>query len=201
MKIQQSFVLSDPNLPDCPIVYASDRFCHLSGYPRHEVENRNCRFLQGPQTDPRTVETIRTAVAEGRPCTVRLLNYRKDGTPFWNSLHVSPVRNAEGKITYFVGVQLDVSEAVNVPPAEASKDTVPAAKTVSASFAQVGAGEADGAPVPCPAAEFVNNNARVLQLGAAGAVKVAVRGLQSATLHRRMADGSSACSTPSPSLQ
>lgn len=110
-RIQQSLVLADPSLPDTPIVHASDVFCELTGYSREEVVGRNCRFLQGPDTDPESVREIREAIQAERPCTVRILNYRKDDTPFWNHLHVAPVRSATGKVAYFVGVQLDVSIA------------------------------------------------------------------------------------------
>nr|AML76523.1 putative LOV domain-containing protein [Scouleria aquatica] len=110
-RIQQSLVLADPSLPDTPIVHASDVFCELTGYSREEVVGRNCRFLQGPGTDPEAVREIREAIEGEKPCTVRILNYRKDNTPFWNHLHVAPVRSATGKVAYYVGVQLDVSDA------------------------------------------------------------------------------------------
>nr|AML78693.1 putative LOV domain-containing protein [Calliergon cordifolium] len=109
-RIQQSFVLSDPNLPDMPIVYASDLFCDLTGYSREEVVGRNCRFLQGPDTDPEDVQKIREAVKEEQACTVKILNYRKDKTPFYNYLQVSPVRNCGGKVAFYVGVQLEMGE-------------------------------------------------------------------------------------------
>nr|AML78595.1 putative LOV domain-containing protein [Takakia lepidozioides] len=110
-QIQQSFVLVDPNLPDMPIVHASDGFCELTGYSQEEVVGHNCRFLQGPDTDPVIVQQIRDSIEAKRPCTVRILNYRKDKRPFWNHLHISPVRSACGKVAFFVGVQLDVSAA------------------------------------------------------------------------------------------
>nr|AML79647.1 putative LOV domain-containing protein [Mougeotia sp. BC-2016] len=116
VKIQQSFVLADPHLPDMPIVHASDVFCQLSGYSREEVVGRNCRFLQGPGTDTEAVNKIREAVNAEQSCTVRLLNYKKDGTPFWNSLHIAPVRNCQGKVAFYCGVQLDVSLADKVDP-------------------------------------------------------------------------------------
>lgn len=108
-RIKQSFVLSDPHLPDMPIVYASDMFLELTGYARHEVLGHNCRFLSGLDTDPATQYQIKEYIRTEQPCTVRILNYRKDKTPFWNLLHISPVRNASGKVAYFVGVQIDDS--------------------------------------------------------------------------------------------
>ncbi|MCX6629853.1 MAG: SpoIIE family protein phosphatase [Candidatus Solibacter sp.] len=69
----------------------------------------DCRFLQGPGTDPATVDTLRSAIREKREVTVQLLNYRKDGTPFWNRLSITPVRDASGTVTHFIGVQSDVT--------------------------------------------------------------------------------------------
>ncbi|KAG9134458.1 hypothetical protein Leryth_019922 [Lithospermum erythrorhizon] len=106
-RIKQSFVLTDPCLPDMPIVYASDAFLRLTGYARHEVLGRNCRFLSGPDTDPSTGFLIKESIESERACTVRILNYRKEETSFWNYLHISPVRNASAKIAYFVGVQIN----------------------------------------------------------------------------------------------
>nr|AML78801.1 putative LOV domain-containing protein [Lunularia cruciata] len=110
-RIQQSFVLADPHIPDMPIVHASDLFLHLTGYSREEVVGRNCRFLQGPDTDPAAVAQIRASIKEEKPCSVRILNYRKDKRPFWNLLHISPVRSCGGKVAFFVGVQLQVMAA------------------------------------------------------------------------------------------
>nr|AML77845.1 putative LOV domain-containing protein [Zygnemopsis sp. BC-2016] len=110
-RIQQSFVLADPHLPDNPIVHVSDAFLELTGYSREDVVGRNCRFLQGPGTSQETVQEIRQAVKQEKPCTVRILNYRRDGMPFWNSLHVSPVRRCDGQVAFFCGVQLDITAA------------------------------------------------------------------------------------------
>nr|AML77426.1 putative LOV domain-containing protein [Narcissus viridiflorus] len=104
-RIKQSFVLTDPNLPDMPIVYASDTFLNLTGYSRHEVLGRNCRFLNGPGTDVEALQEIKDGIQAQQACKVRMLNYRKDGSSFWNLLHISPVRNATGKIAYYVWVQ------------------------------------------------------------------------------------------------
>ncbi|CAA6666201.1 unnamed protein product [Spirodela intermedia] len=97
-RIKQSFVLTDPHFPGMPIVYASDAFLSLTGYSRHEVLGRNCRFLSGPETDDEALQQLRESIEASNPCTVRILNYRKDRSTFWNILHVSPVRNATGKI-------------------------------------------------------------------------------------------------------
>ena len=107
---QRSFCVSDPRLPDNPIVWASDAFLRMTGYARDEVVGRNCRFLQGPKTDSKQVDQIRSAVAEERECLVTLLNYRKDGQTFWNQFFIAPLKDSEGRVTYYVGVQVDVSE-------------------------------------------------------------------------------------------
>nr|AML76295.1 putative LOV domain-containing protein [Araucaria sp. BC-2016]AML77868.1 putative LOV domain-containing protein [Agathis robusta] len=108
-RIQQSFVLADPHLPDMPIVYASNLFLLLTGYSRDEVLGKNCRFLQGRDTNQEDITKIRQSIETEQPCTVRLLNYRKNGNPFWNLLHMAPVRNASGKVAFYVGVQLDAT--------------------------------------------------------------------------------------------
>lgn len=103
---QQNFVLSDPRLPDNPIVYATPGFYELTGYTRDQVLGRNCRFLQGAGTDRRAVDVIRTAVANGTDATVCLLNYKADGTPFWNQLFVAALRDSDDCIVNYVSVCL-----------------------------------------------------------------------------------------------
>ena len=107
--LRHTFTVTDPTLPDNPIVYASDGFLKMTGYSKEEVINRNCRFLQGKDTDPKKVQEIRDAVAKGKRVSVRFLNYRKDGTPFWNLLTVAPVMLSDGKVAKFIGVQVDVT--------------------------------------------------------------------------------------------
>ena len=107
---QQNFAVSDPSLPDNPIVYASGGFLQLTGYAMSQVIGRNCRFLQGPGTDPKAVDRIRRGVAEGVDTSVCLLNYKADGTPFWNQFFVASLRDADGSIVNYVGVQCEVNE-------------------------------------------------------------------------------------------
>jgi PAS domain S-box-containing protein len=109
---QQNFAISDPTLPDNPIVYVSQGFLDLTGYTLDQVLGRNCRFLQGPGTDQSAVEVIRKGIAEGVDTSVCLLNYKADGTPFWNQFFVAALRDAENNIVNFVGVQCEVSKAV-----------------------------------------------------------------------------------------
>ncbi|WP_435360771.1 PAS domain-containing protein [Haloarchaeobius sp. DFWS5] len=102
-------VITDSNQQDNPILYANDGFSRLTGYDRDTVVGRNCRFLQGEDTDTETVDALRTAIAEERSLTVDLLNYRVDKTPFWNRVSVAPVCD-DGVVTHYVGFQQDVSE-------------------------------------------------------------------------------------------
>jgi PAS domain S-box-containing protein len=99
---QQNFVLSDPRLPDNPIVFATPGFYKLTGYTPEQVLGRNCRFLQGPGTDPKTVDIIRKAIATGSDCTVCILNYKADGTPFWNQFFVAALRDSDNCIVNYV---------------------------------------------------------------------------------------------------
>jgi PAS domain S-box-containing protein len=108
--VSQGILITDAFAPDHPIIYASPGFERLSGYSAADVMGRNCRLLQGADTDPASLSSLRSAIREGRDCAVDLLNYRKDGTTFWNHLALSPVRDAEGHVVNFVGVQTDVTE-------------------------------------------------------------------------------------------
>ncbi len=103
-------VVTDPRRGDNPIVWANGAFLALTGYGRDELYGHNCRRLQGPLTDRTTVEALREAIAQGRSFECELLNYRKDGTPFWNGMTVNPVHDAEGAILYFFSAQADMTE-------------------------------------------------------------------------------------------
>uniref|UniRef100_A0A126WXU9 non-specific serine/threonine protein kinase n=1 Tax=Austrobaileya scandens TaxID=13351 RepID=A0A126WXU9_9MAGN len=109
-RIEKNFVITDPRLPDNPIIFASDSFLELTEYTREEILGRNCRFLQGPETDKGTVSQIRDAIMEQREVTVQLINYAKSGRKFWNLFHLQPMRDQKGELQYFIGVQLDGSD-------------------------------------------------------------------------------------------
>src|SRR3954451_21073467 len=102
-------VLTDPRLADDPVVYANQAFLDMTGYAAGDVLGRNCRFLHGPETRPEAIDELRRAERERRPATVELLTYRKDGSAFWNRVHVSPVRDEDGEVVRLVGVHVDVS--------------------------------------------------------------------------------------------
>lgn len=103
-------VISDMSQSEEPIIYCNPAFEKITGYPREETIGRNCRFLQGEETDPIAVDTIRQAISAGKECQVILINYRKDGTPFWNELTLSPVRDDTGQVTHYIGIQYDISD-------------------------------------------------------------------------------------------
>jgi PAS domain S-box-containing protein len=102
-------LITDPNQPDNPIVFVNTAFSRLTGYGHDEIIGRNCRFLQGLETDAADVAKVRSAVARRVPIEIELLNYKKDGEAFWNRLLVSPVFDRDGALTYFFASQFDVT--------------------------------------------------------------------------------------------
>ena len=109
---RRSFVITDPTLPDNPIVFASGGFLSLTGYKLEQVLGRNCRFLQGPRTDARAVGKIREAIKHGTDVQICLLNYKIDSTTFWNHFFIAALRDDAGDVVNFLGVQIEVSERV-----------------------------------------------------------------------------------------
>lgn len=103
-------VIADATQSGLPIIYANQAFAQMTGYEQAEILGHNCRFLQGEETDPEVVEKIRQRLSEQRDVHVTLRNYRKDGSLFWNDLYIAPVRNPDGHLTHFVGVQHDISK-------------------------------------------------------------------------------------------
>lgn len=107
-------IITDPALPDNPIIYCNTGFTRLTGYHTDEVIGRNCRFLQGEETDHSVVRELSTKVANGESCQAILKNYRKDGSAFWNRLSISPVYSSDGMLRNFIGIQTDASEGVEL---------------------------------------------------------------------------------------
>ena len=113
-----SMSVADPGRPGCPLVHVNAAFTRLTGYTLADSVGRNCRFLQGPMTDPLAAEAVGEAVREGREAAVEILNYRRDGTPFWNGLRISPVRDGRGRTVALLGMQEDVTALHNARAAE-----------------------------------------------------------------------------------
>lgn len=105
-----AMIVTDARQADNPIIFANDAFLRLSGYSQDEVIGRNCRFLQGPDTADETLDRMRAAIAAGEDFDCEVLNYRKDGSSFWNALYISPVRDEAEAIRYYFGSQIDVSD-------------------------------------------------------------------------------------------
>ncbi|RXI97821.1 PAS domain-containing protein [Anaerobacillus alkaliphilus] len=102
-------LITDPTKEDNPILYSNPAFREISGYSHEEVVGKNCRFLQGKDTNAETVTEIRNAILSGKTFKGEILNYRKSGDPFWNELIVNPVYGQYGKLEYFVGIQNDIT--------------------------------------------------------------------------------------------
>lgn len=113
-RMSTGMVVSDPNQPDGPITYCNPAFTALTGYSPGEVMGRSCRFLQGPDTDLAVIAELRAAIKEGRPFKGTLLNYKKDGSTFWNDLTVTPIFNSDGRLIQFVGLQEDITARVRM---------------------------------------------------------------------------------------
>ena len=107
--LAEVFCLTDPNRPDNPVILASEAFSTVTQYGLNYSIGRNCRFLQGPRSDPRSLRRISEACRTGRPITEVFLNYHRDGSPFMNMLTISPLVDGDGKVRYFLGSQIEVS--------------------------------------------------------------------------------------------
>lgn len=108
-------VITNPRLPDNPLVAANRAFCALTGYPADEILGRNCRFLAGEGTEPWQSQKVRDAIHSLRPALTELLNYRRDGTSFRNALLIAPLFDGDGKIAWFIGSQVEVGNGPAAP--------------------------------------------------------------------------------------
>ena len=109
-------IVTDARAPDNPIAWVNEALLRLTGYEPHELLGRNCRLLQGPATDADAIARIRAAVAAEEPISTEILNYRRDGTSFWNAMTITPVRDADG-IAYFYAAQADVTHTRQIEDA------------------------------------------------------------------------------------
>ncbi len=109
MKTRMAMAFSDPNLPDCPLVLINPAFSDVTGYDSANALGRNCRFLQGPETERGAIDSIRAALTARQPINQELYNYRRDGSGFWNALFISPIFDDSGALAYFFASQVDVS--------------------------------------------------------------------------------------------
>lgn len=107
-------VIAEQEGDDNILIYANAAFEHLTGYLQEEILYQDCRFLQGDDRDQAALLEIKSAIKEGRPARVVVRNYRKDGTLFWNELSITPILNDEDQLTYFIGIQHDVSELMRL---------------------------------------------------------------------------------------
>ena len=115
--------ITDATQPHNPIIYCNPAFESITGFPAEEVKGRNCKFLQGKDTDLAVVEQIRQALRTKQECQVVLKNYRKDGTAFWNELKISPVCDRNGRLTNFIGVQTDITSRIESEAALKASET------------------------------------------------------------------------------
>lgn len=106
-------IISDALQKDHPIIYFNPAFQELTGYLPEEILGKNCRFLQSADTDQESIAKLREAVKKGESCQVTLRNYKKDGTLFWNELYINPIKNQEGLVTHYIGIQNDITKRKN----------------------------------------------------------------------------------------
>jgi PAS domain S-box-containing protein len=127
--------VSNALLPDCPLVYVNPAFEAMTGYSLEESVGRNCRFLQGEDRDQPGLTLVRQALQARREVTAVIRNYRKDGSPFWNELSISPIFNRDGQLTHFVGIQMDVTARVDFEAALRESEKLAAVGRLAASIA------------------------------------------------------------------
>ncbi|MDE1916576.1 MAG: PAS domain-containing protein [Sphingomonadales bacterium] len=121
---QVAAVISNPRLPDNPIIDCNGAFEALTGYTRDEVIGRNCRFLTGPGSEPALIEALREGIRDHRPVMVEILNYRKNGTPFRNAVMVAPLFDSDGQLEYFLGSQMEIPEDHDASRVNAAREKV-----------------------------------------------------------------------------
>lgn len=124
-------VISNPRLPDNPIIAVNDAFCALTGYRDDEIIGRNCRFLAGPATEPWLTDRIRQGTRDRKPTLVEILNYKRDGQPFRNAVLVAPVFLPDGELEYFIGTQVELDADAVGPSSSRHHRAVAFVRTLS----------------------------------------------------------------------
>lgn len=124
-------VISNPRLPDNPIIAANQAFCDLTGYGVEEILGRNCRFLAGPATEPWLTERIRQGTRDHKPTLVEILNYKRCGQPFRNAVLVAPVFRPDGELEYFIGTQVELDKDAIGPSSSRHHHAVEIVRTLS----------------------------------------------------------------------
>lgn len=109
LSASEGITVADMRHPQQPLIFANPAFYEITGYSADEVMGRNCSFLQGKDTNPTAVQQIRDALANQQTCLVELLNYRKDGSAFWNRLSLVPIFDQAGELEYYAGLQTDIT--------------------------------------------------------------------------------------------
>jgi PAS domain S-box-containing protein len=135
LSVTSGISVADATLPDLPLTYVNPAFEVMTGYTLEEIQGKNCRFLQREERGQPALGTIRQAIERGREVTAVLKNFRKDGTPFWNELSLSPIRNREGQLTHFVGIQNDVTARVELETALRESEKLAAVGRLASSIA------------------------------------------------------------------
>ncbi|ACF13213.1 putative PAS/PAC sensor protein [Chloroherpeton thalassium ATCC 35110] len=110
-KTSEGIAISDARQPDNPLIFVNNGFTEITGYNSEEILGKNCRFLQGPETNKEASQMIRESLGTGKHCVVELRNHKKNGEAFWNRLSLNPIRDENGEITHFVGIQSDITES------------------------------------------------------------------------------------------
>jgi PAS domain S-box-containing protein len=178
------FAISDPRRPDNPLVWVNPAFTRVTGYTADDVVGRNCRFLQGPATDPAAVAQIAADLAAGRSSAVTLLNYRADRTAFWNHLSISPVHDGDGQLVAHVGVQSDVTARM---VADAERDAALAAERSARQAAERAQAAAESAQAAAERAQAHTEAARARLSLLAGATTDLTGSLDVDELQHRLA--------------
>ena len=112
-RIEEGIVIVDAWKQEMPIIFVNKGFTEITGFNPEDVMGKNPKFLQGKDTNPKAVNRIRRCIAEGKNGSVNLLNYRKDGSEFWNHFSITPVRNDKGEVTYWIGILRDITAMVH----------------------------------------------------------------------------------------